>query len=167
MSLSGGEIASESLSRYGIRTVFAVAAFGTPSCSMRLDRDGFRIISSRHESGCGFSAADGYARITGRLGVALIIANQARRTNQLGIAAAFHACSPVLILIARLPIPGPKPSPSTTTPSTLWSAPSRKWCAHRPRGRAARGIHRARQARSARSGGRCGPVVLQIPQEYL
>ncbi|MEZ5458629.1 MAG: thiamine pyrophosphate-binding protein [Steroidobacteraceae bacterium] len=100
--ITGGMVVSRALSRYGIRTVFAVAGASHTHLLDALDRDGFSIISSRHESGC-VSAADGYARVTGRLGVALIIADQGMPNAINGIAAAFQACSPVLVLVARLP----------------------------------------------------------------
>ena len=102
MTLTGGMVVSRALGRYGIRTVFAVAGASHTHLLDALDRDGLQIVSSRHESGC-VSAADGYARLTGRLGVALIIADQGTPNAINGIATAFHACSPVLVLIARLP----------------------------------------------------------------
>ena len=58
-ALTGGMVVSRALARYGVRTVFAVAGASHSFLLDALERDGFEIISSRHESGC-VGAADGY-----------------------------------------------------------------------------------------------------------
>ena len=163
-TINGGMVVSRALSRYGIRTVFAVAGASHTFLLDALDRDGFRIISSRHESGC-VSAADGYARITGRLGVALIIADQGTPNAINGIAAAFHACSPVLILIARLPNSWTEAESEYDNAKHPLVGTISKWARTVP---AAERLAEFIDAGAKRAlGGRCGPVVLQIPQEYL
>lgn len=163
-TINGGMVVSRALSRYGIRTVFAVAGASHTFLLDALDRDGFRIISSRHESGC-VSAADGYARITGRLGVALIIADQGTPNAVNGIAAAFHACSPVLILIARLPNSWTEAESEYDNAKHPLVGSITKWARTVP---AAERLAEFIDAGAKRAlGGRCGPVVLQIPQEYL
>ena len=163
-SINGGMVVSRALSRYGIRTVFAVAGASHTFLLDALDRDGFRIVSNRHESGC-VSAADGYARITGRLGVALIIADQGTPNAINGIAAAFHACSPVLILIARLPNSWTEAESEYDNAKHPLVGAISKWARTVP---AAERLAEFIDAAAKRAlGGRCGPVVLQIPQEYL
>ena len=163
-TINGGMVVSRALSRYGIRTVFAVAGASHTFLLDALDHDGFRIVSSRHESGC-VSAADGYARITGRLGVALIIADQGTPNAINGIAAAFHACSPVLILIARLPNSWTEAESEYDNAKHPLVGSITKWARTVP---AAERLAEYIDAGAKRAlGGRCGPVVLQIPQEYL
>ena len=163
-TINGGMVVSRALSRYGIRTVFAVAGASHTYLLDALDHDGFRIVSSRHESGC-VSAADGYARITGRLGVALIIADQGTPNAINGIAAAFHACSPVLILIARLPNSWTEAESEYDNAKHPLVGSITKWARTVP---AAERLAEYIDAGAKRAlGGRCGPVVLQIPQEYL
>jgi len=163
-TINGGMVVSRALSRYGIRTVFAVAGASHTFLLDALDRDGFRIVSSRHESGC-VSAADGYARITGRLGVALIIADQGTPNAINGIAAAFHACSPVLVLIARLPNSWTEAESEYDNAKHPLVGPITKWARTVP---AAERLAEFIDAGAKRAlGGRCGPVVLQIPQEYF
>lgn len=163
-TINGGMVVSRALSRYGIRTVFAVAGASHTFLLDALDRDGFRIVSSRHESGC-VSAADGYARITGRLGVAMIIADQGTPNAINGIAAAFHACSPVLILVARLPNSWTEAESEYDNAKHPLVGSITKWARTVP---AAERLAEYIDAGAKRAlGGRCGPVVLQIPQEYL
>lgn len=163
-TITGGMVVSRALSRYGIRTVFAVAGASHTHLLDALDRDGFRIISSRHESGC-VGAADGYARITGRLGVALIIADQGTPNAINGIAGAFHACSPVLVLIARLPNSWTEAEAEYDNAKHPLVAPITKWARTVP---AAERLAEYVDAGAKRAlAGRPGPVVLQIPQEFL
>lgn len=163
-SLTGGMVVSRALSRYGIRTVFAVAGASHTHLLDALDRDGFRVISNRHESGC-VSAADGYARITGRLGVALIIADQGTPNAINGIATAFHACSPVLVLIARLPNSWTEAEAEYDNSQHSLVGSITKWARSVP---AAERLAEYIDAGAKRAlAGRCGPVVLQIPQEYF
>lgn len=163
-SLTGGMVVSRALSRYGIRTVFAVAGASHSHLLDALDRDGFRIVSSRHESGC-VSAADGYARITGRVGVALIIADQGLPNAINGIATAFHACSPVLVLVARLPNSWTEAEAELDNLKHPLVGSLCKWSRTVP---AAERLAEYIDAGAKRAlAGRRGPVVLQIPQEYL
>ena len=163
-AINGGKVVSRALSRYGIRTVFALGGASHTYLLDALDRDGFRIISNRHESGC-VSAADGYARVTGRLGVALIIADQGTPNAINGIATAFHACSPVLVLIARLPISWTEAESEYDNIKHPLVGTITKWARTVP---AAERLAEYVDAAAKRAlAGRPGPVVLQVPQEYL
>lgn len=163
-ALTGGMVVSRALARYGVRTVFAVAGASHSFLLDALERDGFEIISSRHESGC-VGAADGYARITGKPGVALIIADQGTPNAINGIATAFHACSPVLVLIARLPNSWTEAEAEYDSAKHPLVDSITKWARTVPAPeRLAEYVDVA--AKRALTGRR-GPVVLQIPQEYL
>ncbi len=163
-TLTGGMVVSRALARYGIRTVFAVAGASHTHLLDALDRDGFRVISSRHESGC-VGAADGYARITGRVGVALIIADQGTPNAINGIATAFHAASPVLVLIARLPNSWTEAEAEYDNAKHPLVETITKWARTVP---AAERLAEYIDVGCKRAlSGRRGPVVLQIPQEYL
>ena len=162
--LNGGSVVSRALSRYGIRTVFSLAGASHTHLLDALDRDGFRIVSSRHESGC-VSAADGYARITGRIGVALIIADQGTPNAINGIATAFHACSPVVVIIARLPNSWTEAEAEYDNAKHPFVTSITKWARTVPA--AERLAEYVDVACKRALSGRRGPVVLQIPQEYL
>ncbi len=158
--LTGGMVVSRALQRYGVQTIFALAGAAYTHLLEALDDDGLNIISTRHESGT-VLAADGYARVTGKLGVALILSDQGLPSAMTGIATAFHACSPVVILTARLPDPWYEPMGeadpdqhdlirSVTKWSRSVSSPERL------------DEHVDAAAKQALSG-RPGPVVLAIP----
>ncbi len=163
-SLTGGMVVSRALARYGIGTVFAVAGASHTYLLEALERDGFHVIGSRHESGC-VSAADGYARVSGRLGVALIIADQGMPNAINGIATAFHACSPVLVLVARLPDSWTEAEAEYDNLKHPLVGSITKWARTVP---AAERLAEYVDAGAKRAlSGRRGPVVLQIPQEFL
>ena len=96
--LTGGQIVSRVLRENGINTVFSLAGTTHTDVLDPLDQDGFTIVPGRSENGT-VGAADGYARVTGKCGVALIIADQGVPNAMAAIASAFHACSPVLVLV--------------------------------------------------------------------
>ena len=163
-ALTGGMVVSRALARYGVRTVFAVAGASHSFLLEALERDGFEIVSSRHESGC-VGAAHGYARITGKPGVALIIADQGTPNAINGIATAFHACSPVLVLIARLPNSWTEAEAEYDSAKHPLVESITKWARTVPA--AERLAEYVDVAAKRALSGRRGPVVLQIPQEYL
>jgi len=163
-SLTGGMVVSRALARYGIRTVFSLAGASHTFLLEALERDGFRIISNRHESGC-VSAADGYARVTGRLGVALIIADQGMPNAINGVATAFHACSAVLVLVARLPDSWTEAESEYDNLKHPLVGSISKWARTVPT--AERLAEYVDVAAKRALTGRRGPVVLQIPQEFL
>lgn len=63
---------------------------------------GVRVVDVRHEQAAAH-AADAYARLTGRLGVAAVTAGPGATGAVTGIAAAWGASSPVLLLVGRHP----------------------------------------------------------------
>lgn len=163
-ALTGGMVVSQALGRYGVRSVFALAGASHTYLLDALQQDGWQINSHRHESGC-VSAADGYARVTGRLGIALIIADQGMPNAINGIATAFQAGSPVLILVARLPNSWTEAESEYDNLKQPLVGSISKWARTVPSAnRLAEYVDTA--AKRALSG-RPGPVVLQIPQEYL
>lgn len=163
-ALTGGMVVSQALGRYGVRSVFALAGASHTYLLDALQQDGWQIYSHRHESGC-VSAADGYARVTGQLGIALIIADQGMPNAINGIATAFQAGSPVLILVARLPNSWTEAESEYDNLKQPLVSSISKWARTVPSAnRLAEYVDTA--AKRALSG-RPGPVVLQIPQEYL
>ena len=102
MSMSGGELITGVLRAHGVGTVFSVAGASHTHLLDPLDRAGVSIISNRHEAGA-VGGADGYARATGGIGVAMIVADQGLPNAIGALAVAWHAQSPVLLLVAAPP----------------------------------------------------------------
>ena len=98
MQMTAGHAVAEVLAQLGVRKVIGVVG----SCMLEIldgmyGRDDIRFLSTRHEQAAALMA-DGFARIAGRPGVC-IATNGPGATNLLtGVANAFHAQSPVLVI---------------------------------------------------------------------
>ena len=98
MQMTAGHAVAEVLAQVGVRKVIGVVG----SCMLEIldgmyGRDDIRFLSTRHEQAAALMA-DGFARIAGRPGVC-IATNGPGATNLLtGVANAFHAQSPVLVI---------------------------------------------------------------------
>ena len=98
MQMTAGHAVAEVLAQLGVRKVIGVVG----SCMLEIldgmyGRDDIQFLSTRHEQAAALMA-DGYGRIAGRPGVC-IATNGPGATNLLtGVANAFHAQSPVLVI---------------------------------------------------------------------
>lgn len=93
----GGEIVVRSLVGLGVRTVFGLTGGHIhPILDSLLDHD-IRLIDMRHEAAL-VHAADAYARVSGGVGVALVTAGPGVANAVAGLATAFEACSPVVVI---------------------------------------------------------------------
>ncbi len=163
-SLSGAQAVCQVLESYGVGTTFALGGASHTFLLDALERRGVGIISTRHETGT-VAAADGYSRVTGKLGVALIISDQGVPNAITGIATAFHACSPVLVLVARLPTASLEAHAETDHDKQALIGSIVKYSRTVPSAeRLAEYVDVA--ARHALTG-RPGPTVLVIPQEFF
>ncbi|MDJ0657003.1 MAG: thiamine pyrophosphate-binding protein [Xanthomonadales bacterium] len=164
MTVTGGELITRILGGQGVGTVFAVAGASHTRLLDPLDRSGVTIVSNRHESGA-VGSADGYARVTGGLGVALIIADQGLPNAVGGLAVAWQACSPVLVLVASPPGPFAEADRAVDQDQLNLVSSISKWSRTVP------SVERLEDylqtaIKHARSG-RPGPVVLLLPENLL
>lgn len=164
MNVSGGELITRTLVAHGVGSVFAVAGASHTHLLAPLDAAGVRIVSSRHEAGA-VGGADGYARTKGGLGVALIVADQGLPNAVGALAVAWHALSPVLLLVATPPRALVEADAGIDQDKLALVAPISKWARTVPD--AARlGDYLETAIKHARSG-RAGPAVLLIPEPLL
>lgn len=100
--MTGAEFIALMLRHHGIGTVFSLAGGAHTFLLDAIDRAGIAIIGARHETAA-VTAAEGYARLGGRLGVACIIEEQGLPSAIAGLWQARQTLSSVLILVSRLP----------------------------------------------------------------
>ena len=164
MSLRVCDLITEVLGEQEIGTVAALAGASHTLLLDALDRQGFTILSSRHESGC-VGTADGYARASGKLGVALVVSDQGLANAIGGLAVAYQALSPVLLLVATPPRSANETETAIDQEKLALVAPVSKWARSVPSAdRLQDYLETAiKQARN----GRAGPVVLLIPQDLF
>lgn len=99
--LTGGDAIVEVLKANGVKHVFGiVSVHNIPIYDAILRRGGIETINVRHEQGA-LHAADGYARATGRLGVAITSTGPGATNGMTGLFEAGFASSPVLMITGQ------------------------------------------------------------------
>ena len=73
VKMSGGEALAKSLAREGVEVVFGIPGIQIYGIVAALrDEPGIRMVTTRHEQATTYMA-DGYARASGKPGVALVV----------------------------------------------------------------------------------------------
>ncbi len=97
-----GEYLVKLLAAYGVDTVFGIPGVHTVEMYRGLAGSGIRHVTPRHEQGAGFMA-DGYARVTGKPGVALVITGPGLTNIVTAMGQAYADSIPMLVISAVNP----------------------------------------------------------------
>lgn len=162
--LSGAAVMRRVLERHGIKTVFALAGASQTLLLDECEKAAMRIVPSRHESAT-VGAADGYSRVTGKVGIAMVNVDQGMPNAITGLQQAFEACSPVVVLVGREPDTWTQPELDFDHEILGLVQPVTKW-ARTVRSPARLGEYLEAACRRALAG-RPGPVVLAFPKDFL
>jgi acetolactate synthase-1/2/3 large subunit len=163
--IDGGEMLIRVLEREGVREIFTLHGGHLDAIyQAALDHD-IRVIDTRHEQAAGH-AADGWARTTGRLGVAVVTAGPGVTDAVTAIANAYLDAVPTLFVGGAAPLADAETLPlqagfdqvALVTPITKWA--HRITHTHRIPDLVAQAIRIA-------TTGRPGPVFLEIPIDVL
>ena len=101
--MSGGEALAKSLANEGVEVVFGIP--GIQICGIVAglrDEPSIRMISTRHEQATTYMA-DGYARASGKPGVALVVPGAGLYNAAAGLTNAFSRSTPVLLIAGQIP----------------------------------------------------------------
>lgn len=96
-AVSGGHLLARALRNEGVDTIFTLCGGHISDVYDGCLDEGIRIIDVRHEQ-VAAHAADGYARMTGRLGCAVVTAGPGTTNAVTGVANALRAESPMLLV---------------------------------------------------------------------
>ncbi len=103
LRMSGGEALVKSLVKEGVEVVFGLPGVQLYGIYAALrDEPAIRTITTRHEQATTYMA-DGYARATGKPGVALVVPGVGLYNAAAGLATAYARCSPVLVIAGQIP----------------------------------------------------------------
>jgi len=102
--VTGGKAAIAALEAAGVDVVFGIPGVHTLALYDALHNSSIRHILARHEQGAGFMA-DGYARSTGKPGVALIITGPGITNVSTPVGEAYADSSPVVVISAQVERP--------------------------------------------------------------
>ena len=101
--MSGGEALVKSLVREGVEVVFGIPGIQMYGIVAALrDEPGIRMVTTRHEQATIYMA-DGYARASGKPGVALVVPGAGLYNAAAGLTNAYSRSSPVLLIAGQIP----------------------------------------------------------------
>ncbi len=162
--IDGGEMLVRGLESEGVREIFTLHGGHLDAIYAACTRHGFRVIDTRHEQAAAHMA-DGWARTTGRPGVAVVTAGPGITDAVTGVANAFMDSIPMILIGGRSPLADDDRLPLQAVDQMGLMRPITKW---------ARSIthteripeYVAAAFRHAISG-RPGPVFLELPIDVL
>ncbi|WP_408896052.1 5-guanidino-2-oxopentanoate decarboxylase [Nocardioides sp. R1-1] len=104
--MTGGEALVAALAAHGVDVAFGIPGTHNLEIYRHLGAHGVRHVSTRHEQGAGY-AADGYARTTGRVGVAIVTSGPALLNAATAVGQAYSDSVPILVVSPGLPLRHP------------------------------------------------------------
>ena len=162
--MRGGDALVHALEKEGVEYISGFAGSGeTPLWPALRASKSITVFSARHER-MGVEIADGYARATGKVGVALTGTGPGATNTLTGIAGAFADNVPVLLLMGQHPLGSMGREIQQEVPSSIFDKPGQvegDFCPHRRHpGRGPSCFYNLRS-------GSPGPVVLEMPLDVM
>ena len=103
VKMSGGEALVKSLVNEGVDTVFGIPGIQMYGIVAAIrDEPGIRMITTRHEQATTYMA-DGYSRVSGKPGVALVVPGVGLYNAASGMATAYARSSSILVIAGQIP----------------------------------------------------------------
>src|SRR5689334_24903806 len=99
---TGAAVIVEELERAGVEVCFGLPGVHNLALWEALRTSSIRLVGVRHEQTAAY-AADGYARATGRLGVALTTTGPGAANTLGGVGEAWASRSPILVIATDIP----------------------------------------------------------------
>jgi acetolactate synthase-1/2/3 large subunit len=99
---TGAQLIVELLEREGVEVAFGLPGVHNLPLWEALRESPIRLVGVRHEQAAGY-AADGYARATGRLGVALVTTGPGAANTLGAVGEAWASRSPILVIATDIP----------------------------------------------------------------
>ena len=102
--LTGGQALVQCLKAQGVDTVFGLPGIQLDWLfdAFYQERERIRVYHTRHEQAVSYMA-DGYARVTGRVGVCVMVPGPGVLNAMAGLSTAFACSSPVLCISGQIP----------------------------------------------------------------
>ena len=162
--MRGGDAVIHALEKEGVEYISGFAGGGeVPLWPALRASETIKVFSTRHERQ-GVEIADGYARATGKVGVALCGTGPGATNTLTGIAGAFADNIPVLLLMGQHPLGNMGREIQQEVPSSIFDS-FVKWKGTMSKVEDIPGI--MRRAFTALRSGSPGPVVLEMPLDVL
>jgi acetolactate synthase-1/2/3 large subunit len=161
--MRGAEALVRALEKEGIEYISGFSGGGLAPLWPALRDSSIKVFANRHER-LGVEVADGYARATGKVGVAITGVGPGATNTLTGIAAAYADNVPVLLLMGQHPLASMGKEIQQEVPSTIFDD-FVKWKGTMTQVEDIPAI--MRRAFTTLRSGSPGPVVLEMPQDVL
>ncbi|MBE1501249.1 acetolactate synthase-1/2/3 large subunit [Amycolatopsis lexingtonensis] len=169
MAVSGARELVDALEALGTEIVFGLPGVHNLPLWEALSETGIKLVGVRHEQTAGY-AADGYARATGKLGVALVTTGPGAANTLGAVGEAMASAAPVLIIATDIPSTLRRPGVvrgvlhETSDQQAMFAPVTKGGFTVRAADQIGTTVHRAaRLALQPQS----GPVYLGVPTDYL
>ena len=166
--VTGAEALVAALEAAGVEVAFGLPGVHNLAAWEALAGSSVRLVGVRHEQAAVY-AADGYARASGRVGVAIVTTGPGAANTLGALGEAWASRSPVVVIATDIPTdaaPARASSAGCCTSAPISRGCSRRWS--RRSSVAAPGRRRRRAARAGRRGGRPRrPVYVEVPTDLL
>jgi acetolactate synthase-1/2/3 large subunit len=162
--ISGGHLVAKALKAEGVEAIFTLCGGHIIDIYDGCVDEGIEVIDVRHEQ-VAAHAADGYARITGRPGCAVVTAGPGTTDAVTGVANAFRAESPMLLIGGQGALSQHKMGSLQDLPHVDMMTPITKFAATVPD--TARVADLVSMAFRECFNGAPGPSFLEIPRDVL
>jgi thiamine pyrophosphate-dependent acetolactate synthase large subunit-like protein len=164
---TGGRAVAHALAAHGVQVVWGIPGTHNLEVYAGLSEAGIRHLSPRHEQGAAF-AADGYSRVTGRVGVCITTSGPAVLNAATALGQAYSDSVPVLLVAAGMPLraPGLGNGELHETKDLIGALDGVVAYAHRVTSVAEIPVAVA-QAFGRMTSGRPRPVVIEVPLDLL
>ncbi len=163
-TISGGHLVAKALKAEGIDVIFTLCGGHIIDIYDGCVDEGIDVVDVRHEQ-VAAHAADGYARITGRPGCAVVTAGPGTTDAVTGVANAFRAESPMLLIGGQGALNQHKMGSLQDLPHVDMMTPITKFAATVPH--TARAADMVSMAFRECYNGAPGPSFLEIPRDIL
>lgn len=161
--ITAGEAACRALQRRNINTAFCLSGAAHTYLLRDMERLSFKIVSTRTEAST-VAAADGYARIKGAPGIAMVAGKQGLPNTLGGICTAQMACSAIVVLASVYAPNSREALDEEPSDQLAMVRPYSKWARIAPSPERLEEFLEA--ALHSAASGRPGVAVLGIPTQY-
>jgi acetolactate synthase I/II/III large subunit len=162
--IDGGEMVVRALEYEGVHEIFTLHGGHLDAIYAACGQHGLRVIDTRHEQAAAHMA-DGWARTTGRPGVAIVTAGPGVTDAVTGVANAFMDSIPMILIGGRSPLADDDKLPLQAVDQMGILRPITKWS--RSVTHTARIPEFVAAAFRYATSGRPGPVFLELPIDVL
>jgi acetolactate synthase I/II/III large subunit len=163
-TLTGGRLVARMLRKEGVSTVFTLSGLHVAPIYAGCVDEGVRLVDTRHEQAAAH-AADAWARLTRGVGAAVVTAGPGVTDAVTGVANAWAASSPLLLLGGAAPTFNQGRGSLQELPQVPLFQGITKWAERVPSAELVPSFL-AKAFRIARAG-RPGPVFLELPWDVL